>query len=63
VVPAKLGYGETGAGEDIPPNQTLVFELELKRVCAARLRPADPNDPNDKHAGEDLGPDDENCSP
>ena len=32
VVPADLGYGADGAGDAIPPNQTLVFTLALTKV-------------------------------
>jgi FKBP-type peptidyl-prolyl cis-trans isomerase len=32
VVPADLGYGAEGAGEDIGPNQTLVFNMQLINV-------------------------------
>ncbi|HZZ34882.1 MAG TPA: FKBP-type peptidyl-prolyl cis-trans isomerase [Caulobacteraceae bacterium] len=28
-VPARLGYGEKGAGGEIPPNAVLVFKIEL----------------------------------
>jgi FKBP-type peptidyl-prolyl cis-trans isomerase len=31
-VPANLGYGADGAGDAIPPNQTLVFTMTLAKV-------------------------------
>ena len=32
IIPAALGYGDRGAGEDIPPARHLMFDVELLGV-------------------------------
>jgi len=39
-IPSKLGYGDMGAGNVIPPKATLVFEVQLLGVGNPNAKPA-----------------------
>jgi FKBP-type peptidyl-prolyl cis-trans isomerase FklB len=44
-VPADLAYGNRGAGQDIGPNATLIFEVELLSIQNKAAQAPNPQAP------------------
>jgi FKBP-type peptidyl-prolyl cis-trans isomerase len=35
-IPSELAFGEKGAGDDVGPNETLIFEIELIQITTKK---------------------------
>ena len=57
-VPSSLGYGERGAGAEIGPNATLIFEVELLSIEEKKKDDKSKDDKSEEKKKDDKGKDD-----
>jgi peptidylprolyl isomerase len=54
VIPSAMGYGAQGAGDDIPPNAKLVFDVKLLKVIKTDLVDTKIGEGEEAHEGQHV---------
>ncbi|MDP1593031.1 MAG: FKBP-type peptidyl-prolyl cis-trans isomerase [Gallionella sp.] len=54
VIPSEMGYGAHGAGNDIPPNATLLFEVKLLKIIKTDIVDSKVGEGDEAQAGNHV---------